>query len=211
MPVTTRRRGNSVAASSGASDLMKPRGNLGAALAHYDHTAGQNGAVALTAPDQNSLTINLPQNNGESDRERSLTLGSEFDGWSMGRDERGMSFSGILTPMGEPDAEETTASTTGTAAADSSHLPSIAEQAVVQTSIPLKPEEGGSNLLPERTETQSIPLSRPRGDSLASFLKLISHTPPSSVSTSYEKGRFGKRPRQGVRIYSQLAVRTTSD
>jgi len=180
---------------------MKPRGNLGAALAHYDHTTGQNGTVALTAPDQNSLTINLPQNNGESDRERSLTLGSEFDGWSMGRDERGMSFSGILTPMGEPDAEETTASTTGTAAADPPHLPSIAEQAVIQTSIPLKSEEGVSNLLPERTETQSIPLSRPRGDSMAStssqFLKLISHTPPSSVGTSYEKGRFGKRPRQG--------------
>ena len=180
-------------------------------MAHYDHTTGQNGTVALTAPEQNSLSINLPQNNGESERERSLTLGSEFDGWSMGgRDERGMSFSGILTPMGEPDAEETTASTTGTAVADTSHLPSIAEQAVVQTSIPLKPEEGVSY---QRTETQSIPLSRPRGDSMAStssqFLRLISHTPPSSVSTSYEKSRFGKRSRQGVRFSVSAVVRTS--
>lgn len=50
------------------------------------------------------------------DRGRSLTLGSEFDlGWDMtggGRDERGLSFSGLLTPLGDPIPEEIASTTT---------------------------------------------------------------------------------------------------
>lgn len=53
------------------------------------------------------------KNNNDFDRGRSLTLGSEFDlDWESGRDERGLSFSGLLTPLGDPIPEEIASTTT---------------------------------------------------------------------------------------------------
>jgi hypothetical protein len=62
--------------------------------------------------DQNYNCTDQEQNH-DVDRGRSLTLGSEFDlDWESGRDERGMSFSGLLTPLGDPMPEEMASTTT---------------------------------------------------------------------------------------------------
>lgn len=67
-----------------------------------------------TAEQQHGISSNNIDD--DIDRGRSLTLGSEFDlGWDMtggGRDERGLSFSGLLTPLGDPIPEEIASTTT---------------------------------------------------------------------------------------------------
>ena len=101
------------------------QGSLGSILTHYEHSQ-KNHNNSSNHPNNNgdnhaspvgSLTINIPAENNntasswhhpsnreEGDRDRSSTLGSEFDlGWALGKDGRGMSISGLLTPLGEGD------------------------------------------------------------------------------------------------------------
>ena len=208
-------------------------GNLESVLTSYDHSHNNNsntnnnnknpsptlsqqpyttGALTISVPTEGSVAAAANQhleqdggNNLDADRERSLTLGSEFDlGYVMGKDGRGMSISGLLTPLGEPemmDHETMVSDSTGqhsttqqhtAEGGDSRHLPGL-------------PEHG--------TAQQAIPASRARGDSTASQFvngicngpglgKMISHTPPTQMGTSYENSHFGKRMRAGVSFFS---------
>lgn len=103
-------------------------GNLSNALTNYDVTSGTHvdETVQTNVEEQHPslLTIQIPTgsqinqsqpNNNEEDRDRSSTLGSEFDlNWTK---ERGMSLSCLLTPMGELDESNLQGKTKGGAAA----------------------------------------------------------------------------------------------
>lgn len=115
---------------------------------HISHQSPP-GALTINIPTQNpqNSSWNLPSHlKEEGERDRSSTLGSEFDlGWALGKDGRGLSISGLLTPLGERDEgmSESTATTAisgststtansvhlgvATAGGTSSHLPSVME------------------------------------------------------------------------------------
>lgn len=172
------------------------QGNLGNALTSYDDSQ-----------DATPLTINIPgKPNGDEgadmntdDRERSLTLGSEFDiGWVMGKDGRGMSISGLLTPLGDPVSEGMAAHQMANATA-TQHLPENTSTFPKSAKIPVNASSNNANSMSARA----------RGDSTASvsqFLnglypqQVISHTPPTQMGTSYENSHFGKRMRAGVSL-----------
>ena len=175
---------------SGATQTQQHQGNLGTVLTEFDHSHPEQ--KDHQAP--GSLTINVPtadQDDGE-DRERSLTLGSEFDlGWALGKDGRAMSISGLFTPMGDPadGMSESTATTHVSGSTSSTHgaapapvqssathyLPGVPENSTqTDTSVPVKTEEEDddnvsdlmSASIPVKTATG--PTGRARGDSTAS-------------------------------------------
>jgi hypothetical protein len=140
------------------------QGNLESVLTHYEHARdnaiNNNPTEYSSAQQQTSqqpqasapLTIDIPSGlhpgggvEKEEDRDRSLTMGSEFDQFfaHVGKDGRGMSISGLLTPLGDAMSEGTSStaisgSTSSTynstgmhhshgAAASQSHLPRLPE------------------------------------------------------------------------------------
>lgn len=229
--------------SSNPQQASARQGNLAGVLTSYDHKNKTQSISSQPHASSNgsSLSINLPdkaassgnntnQDADDDDRERSLTLGSEFDlGYIMGKDGRGMSISGLLTPLGEPvmdgtisEGTHTTAVTSSTSstqhaaggggAQDHQHLSQVPEHASSSAPIPT-PAVNNTH----RHNTRS------RGDSTASFLNglyqdqqqmssvstrsqgkknnnMIAHTPPTGLGASYENNHFGKRMRSGVSI-----------
>jgi len=118
----------SVSSHGEHSQQSSQQGNLGSLLTHYEHTQKSNNHVPDNnqsssfeqqpqAPTSSSspapLTIDIPSGiqGGvkEEDRDRSLTMGSEFDQIfsHLGKDGRGMSISGLLTPLGDAMSEGT--------------------------------------------------------------------------------------------------------
>lgn len=124
---------------------LHPQGNLGAVLTQFDqhrteHNHLDNHSSLVNNDKQSSfqpydapgsLTINVPGGSSSNtsqdgdDRERSLTLGSEFDlGWALGKDGRAMSISGLLTPLGDPaDGQSEGTATTAVTGSTSSTIP----------------------------------------------------------------------------------------
>lgn len=226
------------------------QGNLGSLLTLHEHaqnidntetnnrnqppSAQQHTQEAQAPLSDAPLTINIPPgvHEGsvrEEDRDRSLTMGSEFDQIfaHIGKDGRGMSIGGLLTPLGDAMSEGTSStavsgSTSSTAnsavmhhsqAAAQSHLPRLPEHARSSGSMPM-------DTTPTSVPSRAIPVgARGRGESHGSasmFLngiyntsnsqqqlkqQPISHTPPSYLGTSYENSHFGKRMRAGVSSY----------
>jgi len=118
----------SVSSHGENSQQSSQQGNLGSLLTHYEHTQKSNNHVPGNnqsssfehqqpqAPTSSSspapLTIDIPsgiQGGVKEDRDRSLTMGSEFDQIfsHLGKDGRGMSISGLLTPLGDAMSEGT--------------------------------------------------------------------------------------------------------
>lgn len=135
----------SVSSHGEHSEQSSQQGNLGSLLTHYEHTQKSNNHVPDNnqsssfeqqqpqAPTSSSspapLTIDIPSGiqGGvkEEDRDRSLTMGSEFDQIfsHLGKDGRGMSISGLLTPLGDAMSEGT--STTAISGSTSSTYNSV--------------------------------------------------------------------------------------
>ncbi|KAK1734813.1 CCT domain-containing protein [Skeletonema marinoi] len=135
----------SVSSHGEHSQHSSQQGNLGSLLTHYEHTQKSNNHVPDNnqsssfeqqqpqAPTSSSspapLTIDIPSGiqGGvkEEDRDRSLTMGSEFDQIfsHLGKDGRGMSISGLLTPLGDAMSEGT--STTAISGSTSSTYNSV--------------------------------------------------------------------------------------
>jgi len=135
----------SVSSHGEHSQQSSQQGNLGSLLTHYEHTQKRNNHVPDNnqsssfeqqqpqAPTSSSspapLTIDIPSGiqGGvkEEDRDRSLTMGSEFDQIfsHLGKDGRGMSISGLLTPLGDAMSEGT--STTAISGSTSSTYNSV--------------------------------------------------------------------------------------
>mmetsp|Transcript_23441 Transcript_23441/g.38293 ORF Transcript_23441/g.38293 Transcript_23441/m.38293 type:complete len:727 (-) Transcript_23441:689-2869(-) len=120
-----------------APPQAQQQGNLETVLTQFDHSHNSPHQSPHHQPQTppSSLTINIPgggsTNNHQDDdgdmddRERSLTLGSEFDlGWILGKDGRGMSMSGLLTPMGAEPAVDGGMSSEGTSTTVVSGSPS---------------------------------------------------------------------------------------
>ncbi|KAL7540903.1 hypothetical protein ACHAXR_011345 [Thalassiosira sp. AJA248-18] len=124
--------------SRDAPPQAQQQGNLGSVLTQFDHSHQQNPEQSYHAPGS-TLTINVPGGGSTdqdgADRERSLTMGSEFDlGWgSLGKDGRGMSFSGLMTPLGEPadGMSEATSTTAISGSTSSTHNSTQAAPALV--------------------------------------------------------------------------------
>ncbi len=134
------------------------QGNLGSLLTHYEHAQKNNNnnydhghdqtnhqapPTPTTSSSPAPLTIDIPSGSihgssgvkeEEEDRDRSLTMGSEFDQIlsHLGKDGRGMSISGLLTPLGDAMSEGT--STTAISGSTSSTFNSMQQhqQAHVQ-------------------------------------------------------------------------------
>jgi len=228
--------------SSNPPQASARQGNLAGVLTSYDHKnktqsissqphASSNGSsLSINVPDKAASSGNNTNQDADDDRERSLTLGSEFDlGYIMGKDGRGMSISGLLTPLGEAVLDGTISEGTHTTAVTSStsstqhaaggggavhqHLSQVPEHASSSAPIPTPAANNNTH----RHNTRS------RGDSTASFLNglyqdqqqqssvstrshgkknnnMIAHTPPTGLGASYENNRFGKRIRSGVSI-----------
>jgi hypothetical protein len=160
--------GSAAASVSSQAQAHQPQqGNLESVLSHYEHarnnTNNNNQNQSSFAQQQTSqqpqasapLTIDIPSGvhpgGGvkEEDRDRSLTMGSEFDQIfaHIGKDGRGMSISGLLTPLGDAMSEGTSStaisgstsstynsagmhhSSQGAAASQSHHLPRLPENA----------------------------------------------------------------------------------
>mmetsp|Transcript_19059 Transcript_19059/g.28242 ORF Transcript_19059/g.28242 Transcript_19059/m.28242 type:complete len:628 (-) Transcript_19059:105-1988(-) len=165
----------SVSSHGEHSQQSSQQGNLGSLLTHYEHTQKRNNHVPDNnqsssfeqqqpqAPTSSSspapLTIDIPSGiqGGvkEEDRDRSLTMGSEFDQIfsHLGKDGRGMSISGLLTPLGDAMSEGT--STTAISGSTSSTYNSVgvhnptqavgAGAAPPQSHLPRLPEYAGSS------------------------------------------------------------------
>mmetsp|Transcript_28963 Transcript_28963/g.60163 ORF Transcript_28963/g.60163 Transcript_28963/m.60163 type:complete len:811 (-) Transcript_28963:141-2573(-) len=142
-----------------------PNNNYSNTRNHTMHISHQSppGALTINIPTQHQQisSWNLPPHlKEEGERDRSSTLGSEFDlCWALGKDGRGLSISGLLTPLGERDEgmSESTATTAisgststtansvhlgvATAGGTSSHLPSVMENT---TSINPEPAQMAS-------------------------------------------------------------------
>eukprot|EP00573_Skeletonema_grethae_P004441 CAMPEP_0201694918 /NCGR_PEP_ID=MMETSP0578-20130828/7016_1 /ASSEMBLY_ACC=CAM_ASM_000663 /TAXON_ID=267565 /ORGANISM="Skeletonema grethea, Strain CCMP 1804" /LENGTH=635 /DNA_ID=CAMNT_0048180669 /DNA_START=165 /DNA_END=2072 /DNA_ORIENTATION=+ len=158
------------------------QGNLGSLLTHYEHAQknsinhGQTNHQApppTTSSTTAPLTIDIPSGIKEEtdDRDRSLTMGSEFDQifTHLGKDGRGMSISGLLTPLGDSMSEGT--STTAISGSTSStfnsmgvmmggpqqsqqqqvHLPRLPEGTTSSTS-----SAGGSGVMSMDTDTTPL-------------------------------------------------------
>ena len=119
--------------SSNPPQASARQGNLAGVLTSYDHKnktqsissqphASSNGSsLSINLPDKAASSGNNTNQDADDDRERSLTLGSEFDlGYIMGKDGRGMSISGLLTPLGEAVLDGTISEGTHTTAVTSS-------------------------------------------------------------------------------------------
>ena len=210
--------------SRNAAAPPQPQGNLGAVLTGYDRSHQNPQESSSPAPESGALTINVPdpmKGGEDDDRERSLTLGSvDLHSIVMGKDGRGLSFSGLMTPAGGGDEHmsEGTAATHVSGSTSSTNHSAQAAPSNTDTLLPKLPEHGStvSASIPVQTKTGAPATSRARGDSTASqFLHglmqqplppaqrrgqgpLISHTPPTQMGTSYENSHFGKRIRAGV-------------
>jgi len=133
--------------SVSSHDEQSQQGNLGSLLTHYEHAQknkntdgqGQTSHNQSSSLEQQSqapapLTIDIPSDIRssagvkEEDRDRSLTMGSEFDQIfnHLGKDGRGMSISGLLTPLGDAMSEGT--STTAISGSTSSTYNSVGGQ-----------------------------------------------------------------------------------
>lgn len=121
--------GGSVSSHDEQSQQSPQQGNLGSLLTHYEQNSNSNTTDEgqnQTNNNQSSsleqqsqapapLTIDIPSGIHssagvkEEDRDRSLTMGSEFDQIfnHLGKDGRGMSISGLLTPLGDAMSEGT--------------------------------------------------------------------------------------------------------
>mmetsp|Transcript_18001 Transcript_18001/g.29479 ORF Transcript_18001/g.29479 Transcript_18001/m.29479 type:complete len:626 (+) Transcript_18001:261-2138(+) len=139
--------GGSVSSHDEQSQQSPQQGNLGSLLTHYEHAQknkntdgqGQTSHNQSSSLEQQSqapapLTIDIPSDIRssagvkEEDRDRSLTMGSEFDQIfnHLGKDGRGMSISGLLTPLGDAMSEGT--STTAISGSTSSTYNSVGGQ-----------------------------------------------------------------------------------
>ena len=164
----------SVSSHGEHSQHSSQQGNLGSLLTHYEHTQKSNYHVPDNnqsssfeqqqpqAPTSSSspapLTIDIPsgiQGGVKEDRDRSLTMGSEFDQIfsHLGKDGRGMSISGLLTPLGDAMSEGT--STTAISGSTSSTYNSVGvhnpTQAVGAAGAP-PPQSHQSSHLPRLPE-----------------------------------------------------------
>eukprot|EP00574_Skeletonema_japonicum_P006999 CAMPEP_0201724532 /NCGR_PEP_ID=MMETSP0593-20130828/8262_1 /ASSEMBLY_ACC=CAM_ASM_000672 /TAXON_ID=267983 /ORGANISM="Skeletonema japonicum, Strain CCMP2506" /LENGTH=661 /DNA_ID=CAMNT_0048215815 /DNA_START=209 /DNA_END=2194 /DNA_ORIENTATION=- len=136
------------------SQQQQQQSNLGSLLTHYEHaqkninnnnnyhdhghdqTNHQAPPTPTTSSSPAPLTIDIPSGSihgssgvkEEEDRDRSLTMGSEFDQIlsHLGKDGRGMSISGLLTPLGDAMSEGT--STTAISGSTSSTFNSMQQQ-----------------------------------------------------------------------------------
>lgn len=215
------RAGKEAKAASASADSSSQvqehalQGNLGSLLTLHEHAQNSNNTETNNSNQPPStqqhtqeaqaplndapLTINIPPgvHEGsvrEEDRDRSLTMGSEFDQIfaHIGKDGRGMSIGGLLTPLGDAMSEGTsttavsgsTSSTANSAvmhhsqAAAQSHLPRLPEHARSSGSMPMDttPITSNNTSVPSR----AIPVgARGRGESLGSasmFLNGIYNT-----------------------------------
>lgn len=172
--------GGSVTSHDDQSQQSPQQGNLGSLLTHYESQKNNNNTTdgqSQTNNNQNSsveqpqpqapapLTINIPSgiHSGadgvkEEDRDRSLTMGSEFDQIfsHLGKDGRGMSISGLFTPVGDAMSEGT--STTAISGSTSSTYNSAGgqHQQVMVGAAPA-PQSQAPHLprLPENTSSSS--------------------------------------------------------
>ena len=177
------------------------RGNLDNVLNDYNESNGNDQDVPMQVKDshqQNAehpslLTIQIPSGTriqptkptpNEQDRNRSSTLGSEFERYDSWAKERGMSLSCLLTPMGEDEGnlpgnvgnEEGTNATVSTSSTASA-LPMLQSEMLHPMPSLMEKKEG--------VDSQHMPFS---------------HTPPTNVATSYEQRHFQKRMRAGVSV-----------
>lgn len=218
MRTRSRSRGGGDAASSCAQPEEGAKaqlGNLESALTNFDERNNNQSNKdepgndeSQPQPQISSLTINVPgadHGHGDDDRERSLTLGSEFDlGFLMNKDGRGMSISGLLTPGGDVPSGGTavsgsTSSTQNTARAATGGGDAARERGDSTASQFL------SGLYQEQTHKQQHNNARGIQGSNAT----ISHTPPTHMGTSYENSHFGKRMRAGVSSVLDIAILIT--
>ncbi len=174
--------GGSVTSHDDEQSQQSPQqGNLGSLLTHYESQKNNNNTTdgqTQTYNNQSSssveqkqpqapapLTINIPSgiHSGadgvkEEDRDRSLTMGSEFDQIfnHLGKDGRGMSISGLFTPVGDAMSEGT--STTAISGSTSSTYNSAGgqHQQVMVGAAPA-PQSQAPHLprLPENTSSSS--------------------------------------------------------
>ncbi len=193
--------------ASQAQQQDEQQGNLESVLSSYDHSHNKTDNQPMS---QQSLKINIPgkSNNNDSnpqrdgdedmtteDRERSLTFGSFDLNYVMGK-ERGLSISGLLTPLGEPS---------------NSAVQQQPQQQQTHQHIQLPARLRGDStasisqflhgIYPQPiTSTQQHPTQQTTA-TRAQASQMVAHTPPTQMGTSYENSHFGKRMRAGVSYY----------
>lgn len=235
--VATRAGKDAKAASVGgdsSSQVQKhAQGNLGSLLTLHEHaqngdntetnnsnqppSAQQHTQEAQAPLNDAPLTINIPPGVHEGsvrgdDRDRSLTMGSEFDQIfaHIGKDGRGMSIGGLLTPLGDAMSEGT--STTAVSGSTSSTNNSAAmhhSQAAAQSHLPRLPEHARSSgsmrmdTTPIASNNTSVPSSaipvgaRGRGESHGSasmFLNGIYNTSNSQQQQKQQQQPISHTP-----------------
>lgn len=203
-----------------AAPPQAQRGNLESLLSSYDHAVkDQNMSQPLAhAPSviaTGSITINVPggsvNHHDEEGRERSLTMGSEFDlGWVMGKDGRGMSFSGLLTPMENPAVDgmsscEGTTTTTVSGSTSSTHH--SAHGAGPSETVALEghhnhdvPETAYSSLLPSLPENTTAHKS--------SSLLIPGRARGDSTASQFLYGIYQQQQQQPALVHSQMIAHT---
>ena len=158
---------------------------------------------------QQSLKINIPgksNNNGSNpqqdgdenmtadDRERSLTLGSFDLNYIMGK-ERGLSISGLLTPMGVASNDNSAGQQQQQHEQLPARLRGDSTASISQFLHGIYPQPTATHQLP----TQQATATRAQGS------QMVAHTPPTQMGTSYENSHFGKRMRAGVSYNLELS------
>ena len=81
---------------------------------------------------------------------------------------------------------------------------STQDQIVTQPSVAVPRKESGSFMNNIQDPVAASKVFKSQGendDENLSSMQLMSHTPPTSMSTSYETTHFGKRPRSGVSFF----------
>ena len=192
------------------------QGNLGSLLTRYDNSQHQSSSSRGQQP---ALTIDIPagMHGGgikDEERDRSLTMGSEFDQIfsHLGKDGRGMSISGLLTPLGDAMSEGTnttaisgsTASTFNSVgvqqvagAAPQSHLPRLPEYATSSSSSGNNTMKMDVTPLTSNYSTATsiaIPVGRGRGESHGSATMFLNgiYNNNSSNATNLQQSQVQK-------------------
>jgi len=202
-----------------------PQSMLESVLTSYDHS---NSSSNNSNNNNMNPSVSQQQDGGDhadyQDRERSLTLGSEFDlAYVMGKDGRGMSISGLLGEAEEFDhaTSVATESTAPSSSSDHNHATNVEPRDRSYSSIsfgnaflPRLPENNTSaNIMqpvdddPISKEPEAIPSSlsgRARGDSTASqFLNGIYNHQPQHELLQQQQHLGG-----GARDQSQMIAHT---